>query len=72
MHKKLKIIKFLKRKSDGKFYRGAKFWKWCASWRNAAALDEEFWETYIIDKITCEFELVTLAQIMEVQCKPEK
>jgi hypothetical protein len=40
--------KFLRRKSDGKFYRGARFWRWCSNWRDAAVLDESFWETFIV------------------------
>lgn len=31
-------ICFVRRKSDGKFLRGAKLWKWTKNWRRAAAL----------------------------------
>jgi hypothetical protein len=63
------MVKFLRRKSDGKFYRGARFWIWCRSWRNASALHESFWNTFIIDKIKYDFELVTLDEILEAECE---
>jgi len=51
---------FLVRKSDGKFYRGAVFWKWTKSWRRAAVLEENFWKTFIIPKLKEPYELVTI------------
>jgi hypothetical protein len=55
--------KFLRRKSDGKFYRGAKCWRWCRSWRNAAVLSESFWITFVVSKIKDDYDLVTLDDI---------
>ncbi len=55
--------KFLRRKSDGKFYRGARLWKWCRSWRNAAVLPELFWKEFLARKINCEYELVSIEEI---------
>jgi len=43
---------FLRRKSDGKFYRGARFWKWTRSWRHAAVLDKSFWNAIVLPKLT--------------------
>lgn len=51
---------FLRRKTDGKFYRGAKFWKWTKSWRRAALLPEYFWVAFVIPKIKDEYELLIL------------
>lgn len=33
-----------RRRSDGKYYRGAKWWKWTRFWRMAAMLNTEWWE----------------------------
>ena len=58
-------IKFLRRKSDKKLYRGAKFWRWCKNWRHAAAVDDVFWQAFILPKMKEECELVTLDDILK-------
>lgn len=42
---------FLRRRSDGKFFRGARWWRWCKSWRSAAVLPIGFWERWIFPKL---------------------
>lgn len=42
---------FLQRISDGRFYRGATFWRWTKSWRLAAALPVYFWRDYVVHRI---------------------
>jgi hypothetical protein len=42
---------FLRRTSDCKFFRGARFWKWAKSWRHAALLERGFWATFVIPKL---------------------
>lgn len=39
---------FCRRISDGKYYRGAIFWRWTRYWRFAALLPVDFWQSYII------------------------
>ncbi len=56
--------KLLRRKKDGKFYRGAKLWPWCKNWRNAAVLSEKFWLSTVVKTIKYDYELVTLDDIL--------
>jgi hypothetical protein len=35
---------FLFNKKTNLFYRGAKFWRWTKSWRQAAVLNVGFWQ----------------------------
>lgn len=55
---------FLRRVSDKKFYRGAKLWRFTASWRKAAVLHLYFWkfmfESGYLRDSTDEFEFVFL------------
>ena len=55
---------FLRRVSDKKFYRGAKFWRFATSWRRAAILHLYFWkfmfECGYLRNSTDEFEFVFL------------
>lgn len=39
---------FLIRRSDGAFYRGARFWKWTKRWNRAALLPRSFWKGWVI------------------------
>ena len=41
---------FVVRKSDGKFLRGAQFWKWTRNWRRAALLTPAYVCQYCIGK----------------------
>lgn len=54
---------FLRRRSDGKFYRGARLWRWCRSWRYAAVLQEKFWRGFVTPNIRDQYDLVTLDEI---------
>jgi len=54
---------FLQRTKDKKFYRGAKIWKWCKSWRNAACLEEYFWKDYVVKLIKDEYKLLSIEEI---------
>jgi|WetSurMetagenome_2_1015567.scaffolds.fasta_scaffold63160_5 hypothetical protein len=54
---------FLRRRSDGKFYRGAKLWKWCKSWRHAAVLQHNFWNGFVTPNIEDQYDLLTLDDI---------
>lgn len=45
-------IYFVRRIKDKKYLRGAKFWKWCKSWRNAAIMPKySWWELYILKTV---------------------
>lgn len=57
-------IFFMRRRSDGKLYRGAKFWRWTKSWRRAAALPEWHWIAFALNKYP-DSELVTLEQLID-------
>jgi len=55
---------FCRRKSDGKFYRGATFWRWCKSWRNAAVLPRAYWNQWLVGvKFGDEIEFVDIGEI---------
>ena len=41
---------FVVRKSDGKFLRGALFWKWTRNWRRAALLTPTFVKGFCLGK----------------------
>lgn len=60
---------FLKRDSDGKFFRGATFWKWSRSWRHAAVVDRAYWNELVIPKLpkTDTYGLWTLDEIMTLE-----
>ena len=64
-------VVFLRRKSDGRFYRGARLWRWCRSWRNATIFDVCFWRTMLfighIKGDATEFEFVTLNDVREME-----
>lgn len=42
------MICFLRDRKTGKYYRGAKLWRWCKSWRNAALLPDSHFLTFTI------------------------
>ena len=46
----LEQLCFVVRKSDGKFLRGARFWKWTGDWRRAALLTPSFVREYCLGK----------------------
>lgn len=51
--------------SNGKYYRGALFWRWTKSWRCAAALTQSEWLWLKHHKkIPWEAELFTLSEIL--------
>lgn len=54
----------LRRKSDGKFYRGAKWWKWTKRWRGAAVLTKGFWNTFVIPLIKDDVELLDIREVI--------
>lgn len=57
---------FMRRKSDKKFYRGAKYWKYTKSWRRAALLPIHFWKFLFEGRLLHdkdEFEFVFLNDI---------
>lgn len=58
-------VVFLRRLSDGRYYRGAIFWRWCRSWRHASALTVRFWHTWVLWKIKDDTEFVTLTDAVE-------
>lgn len=56
---------FCRRKSDGRYYRGAVFWRWAKSWRSAAVFTEHAWKFVIENRdIKDEIELCTLQQVV--------
>lgn len=58
---------FLRRTRDGKFYRGARWWRWSKSWRRGAVLPVGWWRTWIIPTMPDEqVEFVFLNQISDV------
>lgn len=61
---------FLRRHSDGKFFRGARYWRWTRWWRFAAVLPASFWVQMIVPddrfKIPQKYSLVTLENLKEV------
>jgi len=69
---KSNLALFLRRKSDGKFYRGARFWRWTKSWRRASALPENFWKAMVLPRLLWEkslgsHELLTLDEILSAE-----
>ena len=38
-----RVYYLLQRQNDGRFYRGARYWRWCKHWRGAALLTEGAW-----------------------------
>ena len=40
---------FLFNKKTNLFYRGAKFWRWTKSWRQASVLSVRFWQSGIFE-----------------------
>ena len=46
----LEQLCFVVRKSDGKFLRGARLWKWTGDWRRAALLTPSFVREYCLGK----------------------
>jgi len=42
-----KQIGFIRRKLDGKYLRGAKYWKWTNNWRRAAIMSPDCFRQYL-------------------------
>lgn len=60
---------FCRRLSDGKFYRGARWYRWTKHWQRAAILPVQFWKDWILGKdgrkTDCPMEFVTPEQIVD-------
>jgi len=59
-------LSVLRRKSDGKYYRGSRWWTWCNNPRHAGWLDYEYWTTFItwkLDRKNIEYELIPLTHL---------
>jgi hypothetical protein len=51
----------VRRTDTGEYYRGAKRWKWTATWRNGAILDYGLWlafVTYRLEELGVPYEFV--------------
>ena len=60
---------FVMRTKDGRFYRGAKFWRWSKSWRNAAVLSHQFWDQWLRDRHPEDVKFITLDMIFDMEIK---
>lgn len=54
---------YVLQRSDGKYYRGAKYWKWTKRWRGAAILRKSSWN-FIIPFLECKFELIDVREVI--------
>lgn len=54
----------LRNKKTGKYYRGARFWKWTKNWRGAAMLKKDFWNIYLNKMLSDETELISVYKVL--------
>lgn len=57
-------IWFMRRRSDKKLYRGARFWRWTRFWRFAAVMPESSWRFFPVWRHP-DTELVSLDQLID-------
>lgn len=57
-----------RRKRDGKYFRGARWWKWTRTWRTAALFNMDWWD-FVLRQPNMpdmdEIELVNLNEVLD-------